>query len=119
MESSYGRARPRPTAVAIVFFSLLITFVAWSGWHYATTPIRTQVVSFTATDNSLTIRYQVTRRDAARAVVCRVAAENYQRRVVGEIADEIPAGLATLTRTVQVPTLSRASVGFVGPCRHQ
>lgn len=116
MEERYGRSGRGIRAAAVIFFAALIAFVAWSGWHYATTTIRTQVISFVGTDKSMTIRYQLTRRDAQTTVICRITAQDYQRKVVGEITDEIGPGLATMTRYVQVPTLKPAAAGFVGPC---
>lgn len=116
MKERYGRRGRGTTVAAVIFFTALISFVVWSGWHYATTTIRTQVVSFVGDEKQMTIRYQLTRRDAQATVVCRITAQDYQRKVVGEVTDEIGPGLSTLTRFVQVPTLTRAAAGFVGPC---
>lgn len=119
MEERYGRPQPRLSVIGVVLFALFTAFVAWSGWHYATTSIRTQVVSFSSTDTSMVIRYQLTRRDAGSAITCRVSAQDFDRRVVGEITDQIPAGLSTLTRTVEVPTLKKAVAGFVDSCQRR
>lgn len=121
MNERYGRrghqsGRRGILLAAVTFFTALIAFVAWSGWHYATTTIRTQVVSFEGDQTSVTIRYQLTRRNADAAVTCRITAQDYDRKVVGEIVDEIGPGLRVLTRYVEVPTLKRAAAGFVGPC---
>lgn len=116
MEERYGRRRRGFTSFAVVMLLLLTGFVIWSGWHYATTPIRTQVISFTPTAKGMLVRYELTRRDSQMTVICRVAAQDYQRKVVGEIADEIGPGLSSLTRTVEVPTFTSAAAVFVGPC---
>lgn len=115
----YGTRPSRLRAAGAVFFVVLTAAVGWSAWRYAMTPIRTQVVSFESKENSMVVRYQVTRRDGSTPITCRVTAQNYQRRVVGEISDTIPAGLTVLTRIVEVPTLSKAAAGFVGQCQRR
>lgn len=90
----------------------------WAAWGYATVPARSQVVSFIANDDrSLTVRYQLTRRDGDQQIRCRIEAQDYDRVVVGELVDLIPPGLATLTRTVTVPTRVRAVAAVVQECR--
>jgi hypothetical protein len=90
----------------------------WSAWGYAMTPARSQVVAFTAVDDrSMLVRYQLTRRDPDQVIRCRIEAQDYNRVVVGEITDTIPAGLGTLTRTVTVPTRVTAVAAVVEDCR--
>jgi len=101
-------------AVLAVGLGLLL----WAAWGYATTPARSQIVSFRADDDrSLTVRYQLTRRDPDQAIRCKIEAQDYDRVVVGEVTDLIPPGLGTLTRTVTVPTRVRAVAAVVEQCR--
>lgn len=117
----YGSPRRLPQLARIGIGAgvmIALGLVLWAAWGYATTPARSQVVSFTAeSERSMLVRYQLTRRDADQTIRCRIEAQDYDRNVVGEITDVIPGGLGTLTRTVSVPTRLRAVAAVVEACR--
>lgn len=117
----YGEQRTLSrTAVAALALAIgiALALLLWSAWRYATIPARSQVISFTAIDDrTMTVRYQLTRQDPDQPIRCRIEAQDYDRVVVGEITDLIPAGPRTLSRTVTVPTRIRAVAAVVEQCR--
>lgn len=105
-------------AALVIVLSSALALLVWSAWEYARTPVRSQVVSFTAIDGrSISVRYQITRPDSSVAIRCTIEAQDYDRRIVGELTDVIAPGLSTLTRTVVVPTRVKAVAAVVESCR--
>jgi hypothetical protein len=123
MKSSerYGQPRSlsRPALVALgIAIAAAVGLLLWSAWEYALTPVRSQIVSFTAIDDrQISVRYQITRQNPDQEVRCTIEAQDYDRTIVGELTDVIAPGLGTLTRTVIVPTRVRAVAVVVDSCR--
>ncbi len=89
-----------------VFLTLLGGgWLIWSANFYAKPAVRSTLISFTAVDASkVSVRYSLEFKNSDLSHTCRLVAHDYGTNVVGELVDQIPAGLAHTTRTVIIPT---------------
>jgi len=118
-EDRYG-VRPKKGWVGpAIFFALIgITWLAWAGLHHSNPNIRTSLISYTSTsDREITLRYSVVRKDGAQVLICTLIARDYDKNIVGQIDDEIAAGLASIEKFTTIPTRSQAVNADVIACR--
>ena len=95
-----------------------IVWVFWAGLFHATPEFRTTLISFSVVSNEeVSIRYSVQRKDATTAATCTLQARDVKKNIVGEIEDEITPGRANFERTTKIPTRSAASTATVSRCR--
>ena len=108
-EDRYGiKPAPRWKLPATILAILGICWVLWAGWHHAHPEIRTTLISFDVTgDKAITIRYEISRTDSAKALICTLVARDFDKNIIGQIDDEIPAGSAVITREVIIPTRTK------------
>ena len=105
-------------APALFFLIIGGSWLLWSANHAANPDIRSSLISFTeASDRSITIRYTVSIKSAQKAHECRLIARDSFTNVVGEITDQIPAGISHLTRSVAIPTRIKAVNAGISGCR--
>lgn len=118
-EERYGVAKStRWPVIALVVAILGIGWLMWSALYHSNPPLRSQLVSFTITnDREATVRYFIERTDSQQVVVCTLIARDYDKNIVGQIDQEIPAGKAKVELVTVVPTRSESVNADVSSCR--
>ena len=118
-EERYGATKAiRWPAVALVIALLGIGWLMWSALYHSNPSLRSQLISFTITDDrSASVRYFIERQDSNQVVVCTLIARDYDKNVVGQIDQEIPAGKSKVELVTDVPTRSEAVNADVSSCR--
>jgi hypothetical protein len=90
--------------IAIVVALVGLPWLFWSAWHHSNPEIRVTLVSFQNEKNdSIDITYLVQRRDPYTPLICTLLARDYDKNVVGEIEDRVPASVepaVTITTTI-------------------
>ncbi len=95
-----------------------IIWVFWAGLFHATPEFRTTLISFSVVSNEeISIRYSVQRKDASEFATCTLQARDVAKNVVGEIEDEITPGRTSFERITEIPTRSAAVTASVTRCR--
>ena len=118
-EERYGAAKStRWPAIALVVAILGIGWLMWSALYHSNPSLRSQLVSFAITDDrSASVRYFIERADSNQVVVCTLIARDFDKNVVGQIDQEIPAGKSKVELITVVPTRSKAVNADVSSCR--
>ncbi len=112
------RPANRWIAPAVLFASVGISWLVWAGLHHSNPSIRTSLISYSATtDREISLRYSIERKDKDQVLICTLIARDYDKNIVGQIDDEIAAGLASLEKTTAIPTRSQAVNADVTTCR--
>jgi hypothetical protein len=103
---------------AIFFGAVGAAWLLWAGLHHANPELRTELISF-STDNPRApeIRYSILRASGDREVLCTLAARDFEKNVVGQIEDRIPAGDISIERTISIPTRADAVNVGIERCR--
>jgi hypothetical protein len=118
-EERYGAAKAtRWPAIALVVAILGVGWLMWSALYHSNPPLRSQLVSFTITnDREATVRYFIERSDSQQVVVCTLIARDYDKNIVGQIDQEIGAGKSKVELVTVVPTRSKSVNADVSSCR--
>ncbi|KGA13928.1 MAG: DUF4307 domain-containing protein [Candidatus Planktophila sp.] len=118
-EERYGAAKAtRWPAIALVVAILGIGWLMWSALYHSNPPLRSQLVSFTITnDREASVRYFIERTDSQQVVVCTLIARDYDKNIVGQIDQEIGAGKSKVELVAVVPTRSESVNADVSSCR--
>jgi hypothetical protein len=118
-EERYGVIKAtRWPAIALVVGILGIGWLVWSALYHSNPPLRSQLVSFTITDDrAASVRYFIERQDSNQVVVCTLIARDFDKNIVGQIDQEIPAGKSKVELITEVPTRSEAVNADVSSCR--
>jgi hypothetical protein len=118
-EERYGVAKATHwPAIALVVGILGIGWLVWSALYHSNPPLRSQLVSFTITDDrAASVRYFIERQDSNQVVVCTLIARDFDKNIVGQIDQEIPAGKTKVELVTEVPTRSEAVNADVSSCR--
>jgi hypothetical protein len=118
-EERYGAAKAtRWPAIALVVAILGVGWLMWSALYHSNPPLRSQLVSFTITnDREATVRYFIERGDSQQVVVCTLIARDYDKNIVGQIDQEIGAGKSKVELVTVVPTRSKSVNADVSSCR--
>jgi hypothetical protein len=118
-EERYGAAKAtRWPAIALVVAILGVGWLMWSALYHSNPPLRSQLVSFTITnDREATVRYFIERSDSQQVVVCTLIARDYDKNIVGQIDQEIGAGKSKVELVTVVPTRSESVNADVSSCR--
>ena len=118
-EERYGVTKAtRWPAIALVVGILGIGWLVWSALYHSNPPLRSQLVSFTITDDrAASVRYFIERQDSNQVVVCTLIARDFDKNIVGQIDQEIPAGKTKVELVTEVPTRSEAVNADVTSCR--
>ena len=114
----YGvRKAPQWQLPATIIAILGVCWVLWAGWHHAHPQVRATLISFNVTgEKSVSMRYEVIRRDANQEISCTLVARDFVKNVIGQIEDLIPAGEITVTREVTIPTRTKPVNAAVLDC---
>ena len=90
--------------IAVLVALIGLPWLFWSAWHHSNPEIRVTLVSFqNEKADSIDITYLVQRRDPSTILSCTLLARDYDKNVVGEIEDRVPASAdseVTLTTTI-------------------
>ena len=90
----------------------------WSALYHSNPSLRSQLVSFTITDDrAASVRYFIEREDSNQVVVCTLIARDFDKNIVGQIDQEIAAGKSKVELVTSVPTRSEAVNADVSSCR--
>ena len=118
-EDRYGiKPTPRWHFAATAIAILGIIWVLWAGLHHANPDVRATLISFsTVSDKSISVRYEVVRKDSNSTMSCTLIARDFDKNTVGQIEDVIPAGERVLTREVTIPTRTKPVNAAVLNCR--
>jgi hypothetical protein len=104
--------------IALVVAILGIGWLMWSALYHSNPPLRSQLVSFTITnDREASVRYFIERTDSQQVVVCTLIARDYDKNIVGQIDQEIGAGKSKVELVTVVPTRSESVNADVSSCR--
>jgi Domain of unknown function (DUF4307) len=120
-ENRYGPG-PRPhrrIAMFVAVGALAVAGLAWVLWaafSYAYPPIRATLVSYTVTDTTVTVKFQIVK-NAEYPATCTVRARNREGAEVGSRDVTIPAGVRTDTLTEELTTTGKPVTGEVRDCR--
>jgi hypothetical protein len=103
--------------VAGIILSVGLIWLLWAGLHHARPEITFRLISFTVSnDRETQIRFEATRRDATRELTCTLVARDFDKLIVGQIYDVIPAGQGYIDRTTTIPTRNLAATATVLRC---
>lgn len=93
-------------------------WLLWAGLHQASPVLRTELISFSTDDpRKPVIRVLIERRDGSDVVSCILTARDYEKNVVGQIEEVIPAGKRSLQINVVIPTRAPAVNAGISSCR--
>ena len=102
---------------AAVFALVGGSWLLWAGVHHSNPEIRTELISFITQDpRNPEIRYSVQRKSGTDVVVCTLTARDFEKNVVGQIEDTIPAGDTYLERTIAIPARADAVNAGIERC---
>ena len=120
LRERYGLSGRKRRAWLVPAAALLVVgggWLIWSADHFSKPEIRSNVISFQATDSqSISIKYFASVRTAAKAHQCILIASDYQANTVGQVTDVLPAGHKRYTHTVKIPTRVAAVSASIDHC---
>jgi Domain of unknown function (DUF4307) len=103
--------------IAGVILSIGLIWLIWAGLHHSRPELTFRLISFNVTDDRETeIRFEATRRDVNRELTCTLVARDFDKLIVGQIDDVIPAGQGYIDRTTTIPTRNLAATATVLRC---
>lgn len=108
-------SRWRPVAAVILVGGII--WLLWAGLHHSRPEITFRLISFTVpSDRETEIRFEATRRDVNRELTCTLVARDFDKLIVGQIDDVIPAGQGYIDRSTTIPTRNLAATATVLRC---
>ena len=103
--------------VAGVILSIGLIWLLWAGLHHSRPEVTFRLISFTVpSDRETEIRFEATRRDVNRELTCTLVARDFDKLIVGQIDDVIPAGQGYIDRKTTIPTRNLAATATVLRC---
>lgn len=115
--------KPWRARIAILLLAIIgVVWLGWSAWFHSNPALTIKEIAFTiASESSSELRYEVTRREPARPIVCVLRALDSSAAVVGEVRETIPgetgkAASSTAARRTVIATLGRAAFVKVDRC---
>ncbi len=92
-------------------------WLIWAALHHAEPDISSSLVAFDNSDPRNTeIRFIVTRSDPSAPATCILAARDFDKVIVGQIVDHIPASDGAIERTVTIPSRADAVNAGITTC---
>ena len=118
LSDRYGKKPIRWKSLAAILLLLGGTWLTWAGLHHSRPAISTTLISFSIpSDRTISLRYSVDRRDATQPITCTLTAHDFDKNVVGEIDEVIPAGGSHIEKITLIPTRSAAVNAGISRCR--
>jgi len=114
----YGVKPARAWIKYAAFFTIVGGgWLIWAGLHHSNPEIRTQLISFITEDpRNPEIRYSLQRKSGSDVVICTLTARDFEKNVVGQIEETIPAGDTYLELTTTIPTRADAVNAGIERC---
>ncbi len=117
LDDRYGRKPPRSRYLAYLLFVALFGWILWSALHHSKPEITATLVSFkTVSEKSISITFEVIRRDPDNPLDCRLTAVDIDKFIVGEITYRVVPGEKRNVITTEIPTRSRSVSASVVRC---
>lgn len=118
LSDRYGQRPMRWKGLAVVLLLVGVGWLIWAGLHHSRPAITPTLISFSIpSDRAISLRYSIDRRDPNSAITCTLVAHDFDKNVVGQIDDSIPAGAAHVEKTTLIPTRSAAVNAAISRCR--
>lgn len=93
-------------------------WLLWAALHHSNPQLRSELISFTTVDpRNPEIRYSIQRRSGSDEIICTLTARDFEKNVVGQIEETIPAGERYLELTTTIPTRADAVNARIERCR--
>ncbi|MEJ6606916.1 MAG: DUF4307 domain-containing protein [Candidatus Planktophila sp.] len=103
---------------ALIFAVIGGGWLIWAGIHHANPEIRSEIISFDVTaDREISLRYSLMRTDPNQVVLCTLTASDFDKNIVGQIDETIPAGATYSQQTTVIPTRSTPVTAAIARCR--
>lgn len=114
----YGiRPQRRWLPYAISLLILGTAWIFWAGLHQAVPAISSQLVAFdNENPRKVEIRYILTRRDSSLSATCILVARDFDKAIVGQVIDHIPATSGAVERTISIATRADAVNASISQC---
>lgn len=107
--------------LAISFAVLALLWFIWSGTNIANPAIRSELISFQVIDEQkISITYSIQVRDLESQHSCNLVARDFDKNVVGEFADQMPANTLNVgpnLRTIEISTRVPAVNAGISGCQ--
>ena len=114
----YGQKTSRWKSIATILLLIGGAWLTWAGLHHSRPEISPTLISFAIqSEKGVSLRYSVDRRSPQSAVTCTLIAHDFDKNVVGEIEDLLPAGAARVEKTTLIPTRTAAVNATISRCR--
>lgn len=118
LSDRYGQRPARWKGLAVVLLIVGGGWLIWAGLHHSRPAITPTLISFSIpSERGISLRYSIDRRDPTVWVICTLVAHDYDKNVVGQIDDSIPAGAAHVEKTTLIPTRTAAVNASISHCR--
>jgi len=118
LSDRYGQRPMRWKGLAVVLLLVGGGWLIWAGLHHSRPAITPTLISFSIpSDRAISLRYSIDRRDPNSVIICTLVAHDFDKNVVGQIDDSIPAGAAHVEKTTLIPTRSAAVNAAISRCR--
>lgn len=118
LSDRYGQRPMRWKGVAVVLLIVGGGWLIWAGLDHSRPEITPTLISFSIpSDRAISLRYSIDRRDPNTSVICTLVAHDFDKNVVGQIDDSIPAGAAHVEKTTLISTRSAAVNASISRCR--
>ena len=118
LDDRYGRKRSPLRFVGYLIFAALIGWLLWTAAYHSKPTVVSNLLSFNLVDEKrMQIKFEITRSDPNQIIECRLAAVDFDKFVVGEIAYRIPAGNKHEVLTTEIPTRVRSVSASVVGCK--
>lgn len=118
LSDRYGQRPMRWKGLALVLLIIGGGWLIWAGLHHSRPAITPTLISFSIpSDRTVNLRYSIDRRDPNSVIICTLVAHDFDKNVVGQVDDSIPAGAAHVEKTTLIPTRSAAVNGSISRCR--
>lgn len=114
----YGQKTSHWKSIATILLLIGGAWVTWAGLHHSRPEISPTLISFAIqSERGISLRYSVDRRSPQSAVTCTLVAVDFDKNVVGEVEDLIPAGASQVEKTTLITTRSAAVSAKISRCR--
>ncbi len=118
LSDRYGRRPMRWKGLAVGLLIVGGGWLMWTGLYHSRPAITPTLISFSIpSDRAVSIRYSIDRRNPTASIICTLVAHDFDKNVVGEIDEPIPAGAAHIEKTTLIPTRSAAVNAAISRCR--